>query len=346
MFLRGIRCFKPWTDFGVWDVEGNVRVCCWSRVTVGNINDGDIEEIWNGEGYQAIRNDMAHGIFACNPHCPVLHRKGFISPYFAYRSSIECYEREYLEPCYENARLNAEEIRQRKIVLASKPRYFEIHTDNKCNLRCSMCHLNKDNPATVSESFLRDLANYYPYMEGLGVWGGEPLFSPGSRDIIFNFDYKEFPQCAVSIVTNGTLLGKYISDLAKVRLDWIQISLDAATKETYRRIRVGGDWQKTIAGIKDLVQLRNEQGQWFPITIDMVIQPENYKEITGFIELGRLLGTRVTFGNLDTTTAWLFGQSDLLERVKEHMTQGIHTAIKYDMLSAAVSLSIILDLIC
>ena len=95
MFLKGVRCTKPWTDFGIWDIEGNVRVCCWSRSIVGNINRNSIEEIWNGELYQAIRHDMSCGIFACNPHCPILHRKGFIGGYFSNRKfEIERYNAE------------------------------------------------------------------------------------------------------------------------------------------------------------------------------------------------------------------------------------------------------------
>lgn len=345
MGLDKIQCFKPWTDFGVWDVEGNVRVCCWSHDIVGNVNEKSIEEIWNGEGYQAVRNNMSHGKYACNPHCPILHHKGFISPYFADKFIKDYSNRVYTKTWFENVQLSTEEIHQRRTILDSKPRYIKIHIDNKCNLRCIMCHLNKSDSTNAPESFLNDLENYYPYLEGLGIWGGEPFFSSKSRKFIFGFDYDKFPQCGISVVTNGNFLLNNLSNLRDVRFDWLQVSLDATNEETYNKVRINGDWQRTVDGITELVKLRNEKGQWFPITIDMVIQQENYHEIGEFVELGRILGTRVTFGNLDTTTDWLYKEPDLYLNVKKCLIRGFDIAMKYDMLSAAASLSILLDLI-
>lgn len=345
MLLHQVKCLKPWTDFGVWNINGNVRVCCWSNIVVGNINTNSIEEIWNGREYQALRNNMACGIYSCNPHCPVLHGSGFMSPYFSNRDK-GYYEGGYSEISSKNAKLSVDEIQQRLTILASKPRYFKIYVDSVCNLRCSMCRLDKEGTISIPESFFEDLKSYYPFIEGVGVWGGEPLFSVKSRSLIFDFDYKQFPQCKISIITNGTLLSKYVSELEKVHLDWVQISLDAATKDTYKRIRTNGSWERTISGIGDLVQLRNRQENWYPITIDMVIQPENYTEVPAFIKLGNSLGTRVTFGNLDTTTNWMFDQPSLLKSVREYLTQGMRVAIQHDMLSASTNLSALLDLTC
>lgn len=347
MFLKGIQCYKPWTDFGIWDIEGNVRACCWSEIILGNINKNSIEEIWNGEKYQMLRRDTASGIFECNSQCPVLHRKGFLGSYFANAFNKETCDKkaaQKCQKCWENAELNRKEILQKKVVLNSKPRFFKLHVDNKCNLKCPMCHLDKDSPATLSDNFLEELKSYYPFIEGLGIWGGEPLFSSKARKILFEFNYTKFSCCRIGLVTNGILINKYISSLAKVNFGWVNISLDAATKRTYNKLRVGGSWEKVLRGINKLIELRNKQKQWFPITIDMVLQPDNYEEITQFIKLGHRLGVKVTFENLDTNTLWFSTSSNLKRSVKKQIRQGLNTAIKYDTLSAGIDLSILLDL--
>ncbi len=346
MIQKRIQCPKPWSDFGIWDIEGNVRVCCWSGITVGNINKNTIEEIWNGPLYQAIRHDVSCGVFSCNPHCPMLWGKEFISPYFGKGTPMSIPGTLPVDnAAVSNAVLSLEEMSRQKTVLRSKPRYFKLHIDNHCNLRCLMCRLDKSDPTEISERFLEELVGYYPYAEGLGIWGGEPLSSAASREFIFGFDYKSFAQCTIDVITNGTLLSRYMRELTQVRFGWVQISLDAASEDTYNNIRVNGSWSTALDGIRALLDLRHEQGRWFPITIDMVIQPANYQEIVSFVELGHTLGVRVTFGNLDVSSRWLFAQPDLLGKVRDEIQHGISRAIGYDMLSAGVSLSIIRDLI-
>lgn len=343
MFLKKVHCYKPWTDFGVWDIEGNVRACCWSKPVLGNINQNSIEEVWNGEKYQTLRRKMASGIFECNSQCPVLHGKGFIGAYFTDPFGKDNDGKKTSPKCRENAKLNRREILQKKTVLRSKPRFFKIHVDNKCNLRCPMCQVDKKNPVTVSDSFLKELQTYYPFMEGLGIWGGEPLFSAKARQILFNFDYQKFPSCKISLVTNGTLINQYAKNLAKVNFDWIHISLDAATPKTYQKLRRGGNWKEVLAGIKKLVELRSRQS-WFSVTIDMVLQPQNYTEIVQFINLAHGLGVKAAFDNLNTNPDWFSSKPKLKRQVKEQIRQGLKTAVRHDMLSAGIDLSILLDL--
>ena len=45
-----LRCERPWTGFELFDHLGDVRPCCWGKVTCGNINEQTPEQIWNGTG--------------------------------------------------------------------------------------------------------------------------------------------------------------------------------------------------------------------------------------------------------------------------------------------------------
>lgn len=49
-----IYCFEPWTSFRV-DSSGNVRVCCYSKINMGNLFEQSFSEIWNGDLYRYYR---------------------------------------------------------------------------------------------------------------------------------------------------------------------------------------------------------------------------------------------------------------------------------------------------
>jgi|LGOV01.1.fsa_nt_gb MoaA/NifB/PqqE/SkfB family radical SAM enzyme len=47
-------CYDPWTSF-VIDTFGNVRICCYSDVIMGNLFEQSFSEIWNGDMYRYYR---------------------------------------------------------------------------------------------------------------------------------------------------------------------------------------------------------------------------------------------------------------------------------------------------
>ncbi len=50
-------CQYPWT-WAVISSNGEVRPCCFSALPVGNLNQDDLAEIWNGEVMQQLRLDI------------------------------------------------------------------------------------------------------------------------------------------------------------------------------------------------------------------------------------------------------------------------------------------------
>jgi len=124
-FKVGLHCTKPWTSFQVHDHKGNVNPCCWSRSFCGNLNENSIDQIWNGEKFIYMRENMAKGNIAaiCKSNCP--HLTG---------EFIE----EWVEPtsqeCRANLLLQFQEIRERRLVLRSKPSRMRIVPSLDCNL--------------------------------------------------------------------------------------------------------------------------------------------------------------------------------------------------------------------
>lgn len=65
-------CKHPWENLQIL-ATGEIRVCCWSSQHLGNINQNTLDELWNSELLNDLRdhikNNKLH--FICNKAvCP------------------------------------------------------------------------------------------------------------------------------------------------------------------------------------------------------------------------------------------------------------------------------------
>jgi len=86
----------------------------------------------------------------------------------------------------------------------------------------------------------------------------------------------------------------------------VRISVDAATKETYRKLR-GGSFDVLIKNLEMISKLHS-QGKIREFILNFVVQCDNFHEMALFIELGKKLGVdfiefqhMCNFGNLKTS---------------------------------------------
>ena len=155
------------------------------------------------------------------------------------------------------------------------PSEINIAITNECNLKCIMCLLHaKELQKTHKTSFFKqkqilDEKKVYEILEYAGNKGvfnvsftaaGEVLLD----DRIFSFVAfaKNLKIPLISLVTNGTLLEQKGIALLKAGLNRMTISIDGATKETYKKIR-GTDLEKVERGVRKCVEyarILNNQG--------------------------------------------------------------------------------------
>jgi radical SAM protein with 4Fe4S-binding SPASM domain len=92
--------------------------------------------------------------------------------------------------------------------------------------------------------------------------------------------------------TNGLLLtDKLIDSLVHSRLHSVNISIDAATKQTYERIRVGGSFDKLMANIAALQRAKRVAGTSTPhVFFGFVLMRSNIAELPALVRLAAELG--------------------------------------------------------
>jgi len=170
------------------------------------------------------------------------------------------------------------------------PIHLDIESTNACNLKCAMCPHGLD-----SFEMKKGFFDYEVYQklvpefarEGLCSlklsMRGEPLLHPRLADMVRLA--KDAGVVETMINTNGLLLdeGK-IRDLYKAGLDYLIISIDGATAETYNGIRRGGDFNRLVSNIEAAVAIRDEMRLKKPlIRLQYVLMPENEHEVDTYL---------------------------------------------------------------
>jgi MoaA/NifB/PqqE/SkfB family radical SAM enzyme len=177
-------------------------------------------------------------------------------------------------------------------VVAHFPEKLTIESTSICNLTCVMCPHGiggVDRPKHMPQEIFDKLRGAMGHASGAQLNGiGEPLASPALWHALEN-DYFD-PEASITFNTNMTLLNaRRLEKLANSRARLtLNISLDAATSSTYRRIR-GYDFDKVLANIR-LVRTARGEREYPRIMLNMTLMRENIEEAANFVDLAKELG--------------------------------------------------------
>jgi len=178
---------------------------------------------------------------------------------------------------------------------------FPLHVDYelfyRCNLSCPIClmslpHEEKrrwgDPTQSLSLETVKELLDEGAAkgQAAVGLNGiCEPLLSPDLPDIVRYA--RSVGMLDVMFNTNGLLLDQAVSrELIQAGLTRIMISLDAATPDTYKKIRIGSDFARVTENILRFIDLREKMGAALPIVrVSFCLTSLNEHELEDFIRL-------------------------------------------------------------
>lgn len=138
------------------------------------------------------------------------------------------------------------------------PKVVLINTVSFCNLRCSMCvhpEMGRGKgvmPWDLYTKIIDEIAETNKDVRVCDVFFGETLILKKRDPSIFDMIAyaKEKGLTDVVINSNANLLDEEAAvNLIKSGLDAIYIGIDAFTPETYAKVRVGGDYEKTVQNV-------------------------------------------------------------------------------------------------
>ena len=171
-------------------------------------------------------------------------------------------------------------------------RLLQVESALACNLRCVMCPW-KDMRANASHRGIMAQETWEavrPHLsEILSVdftGGGEPLLQPRLAEWIGD---AKAAGCETGILTNGLLLNEERARLLiDAGLDWLCVSIDAASKEEYERIRIGSNFETVCQNLANVSKFRSRR---VPETmINFVMMAANFHQLKDMVRLAERLG--------------------------------------------------------
>ena len=170
------------------------------------------------------------------------------------------------------------------------PTELQVEVTGACNLACRMClvryrpKLGRKSGAMCFHTF-KGLVDALPDLQKVTLQGlGEPLLAP---DIFRMIEYTAAREISLGFNTNGTFLTPETSErLVRARLDWLHVSLDGATAETYESIRDGSSFALVSDHIRALTAaMRRLEADRPRISLVFVAMRRNVHELPALVRL-------------------------------------------------------------
>ncbi|MDI3488680.1 MAG: hypothetical protein PWR26_1397 [Methanosarcinales archaeon] len=171
--------------------------------------------------------------------------------------------------------------------LAPYPSYIEMEVTTRCGLRCIMCEHTYWNEPNRDMSFdeFKMIVDQFPNLKWIGLTGiGESFVN---KDFMKMLRYVKERDVFVELYDNFYHIDESTArELIELEVDKIFVSFDAATKETYERIRVGSSFERVMGNVRRMFELKREMGAHFPeIAFHYIVCRENMHEMLKYIEL-------------------------------------------------------------
>jgi MoaA/NifB/PqqE/SkfB family radical SAM enzyme len=295
--LKRLFCSKPFKRFEATHMNGgDVFICCpaWLDTPIGNLKNQSVEEIWNSAVAQDIRRSVLDGTYEyCNQVlCPFLQTVA---------GPVQRIE-DVKDPELRAA------IDEQLTTMPYGPRDINCAYDRSCNLSCPSCRTRLIVETQNEEGILR--------IEGklksealkdahiLSITGsGDPFGSPYFRKWLRSMTRADMPNLQkIHLHTNAQLwtsaMWESIPKDVRPLIKSAEISIDAATAQTYAVNRRGGRFEVLLKNLEFVSTLR-KKGPLTWLNISMVVQENNFEEMPAFVRLGKRFGVdRVYFSQL------------------------------------------------
>jgi molybdenum cofactor biosynthesis enzyme MoaA len=293
-----LQCIMPWKALFMDELDGKIMAlpCClsWIQADFGRIGTSKFIDLWNSEGAQRIRYLIAKGRQAeiCDRFCTYLQSGNHSESAIRLINGPQMF--------MENQLLNNEEIKKRQTILNSMPMFLKVLPTLRCNNRCTMCFQNHYDDIDVGPSFWQEIEAVLPYLYEITFQGGEVTLDRGFREFLRSKALRFNSHVNISLISNGTVLDDDLYEsLKENRLNYIIISINAATRKTYEKITKNDFFERVINNVERLYSLSELHPiKHFEIIVSFVVMRSNYRELPQFMRLAKQLGAKVQLLNV------------------------------------------------
>lgn len=180
------------------------------------------------------------------------------------------------------------DLAARPPVVAELPRTLYLETTNRCDSKCQTCirtFQTLEPPKDLTLVELRRIVDQFPVLDRVVLHGiGEPLLN---RELFAMIAYVKAKGATVLFNSDAiTLTPPRARRLIESGLDEYRVSMDAATPESYAKIRGVPRFDRVVQNVGALVALQRELGRPTPrVSLWFTAMKANLEELPAFVRL-------------------------------------------------------------
>ena len=298
-------CVFAWTDAHIMP-DGSVYPCCARPVKFGSLRASTLQEVFCSEEANDLRRRLADG---SPDHLPNACRNCFHVKRFAADYDVEkrCDSvgdtrvgLDESSPYARNLDRICQAFRAGEALQDAVPLMPIILLGEACNLQCSMCRQDHDDPTHLDGDCIQSILDCLDRFVFVTLTGGEPLVFGQSWEILDCFQRNASPVAHIGVLTNAHLLtrDRLAEHCGSIDNLIVAVNFDACTEETYNKIRVRGRWDVLLGNLHDfnVFRYRNRKDNW-RLGLGHTIMKSNIHEVAGTVKLAAGLGAeQVGFG--------------------------------------------------
>ena len=174
------------------------------------------------------------------------------------------------------------------------PIYMEVSPSGACNHRCTFCGLdfmeyqNRHLDADILMERISEMAKLG--LKSIMFAGeGEPFLHKKMMEII---SHTKHAGIDVALTTNAVLLNKARAEAVLGNTEWIKVSINAGTAETYSNIHStkAADFDTVIQNMSNAAKINKDNNFNCTLGMQMLLLPENTKEAVKLAGIARDIG--------------------------------------------------------
>jgi organic radical activating enzyme len=265
-------CTMPFDYAEVFD--DRQYLCCPSWLPV---------DVWDGKSIQSsFQSEKAIKV-----------RESILDGSYKYCDEVQC---PYLSGL-KNDSLSKKFVKKDTISIKHFTKQPEIKTvnfcfDRSCNFECPSCrselinYLGKDRLQVEKklEEITDEISSTVKRLYLTGT--ADPFYSKSFREFLRTLDSSKFKKLeSIHLHTNGSLWNKHMWDKLTAIHRYVnscEISIDAATKETYEtKTRIGGSWDVLLENLQFITKIKTIKF----FSFSFVVQDTNFKEMKQFYDM-------------------------------------------------------------
>lgn len=228
-------------------------------------------------------------------------------------------------PAVDPRRYHEAVSRDRKPAAEQPPVCVYLEVTNRCNLLCTTCprtYEELEPPADMSFDLFTSIVDQLPRLARAVLHGvGEPMLV---KELPRMVDYLKRRNVYVLFNTNGTVLNERSGRaLIAAGLDELRVSLDAATRESFKAIRGRDYFGRIVHNVSAFRALQEREGRSTPrVSVWITCLKETIRELPEFVRVAGTMGVsevylqRLVFFDRDAIGAAKPDQA-LFERMEE-----------------------------